>query len=134
MAKMRYSEMPRDVSCDSLAALRITEVSFSCLWYLLPVLNSVYTFQGILGDEGIASCIYNLDIRFKQVNRFTPLPLYSLRKRPKQPLNGRLGGPHYGFSENACEHFDCGRLEQTSIGVAIKQPIIVRNRIGEEDV
>ncbi|PNF20814.1 hypothetical protein B7P43_G12065, partial [Cryptotermes secundus] len=25
MAKMRYSEMPRDVSCDSLSALRITE-------------------------------------------------------------------------------------------------------------
>lgn len=51
MAKMRYSEMPRDVSCDSLAALRITEVSFRYLWYLLTVLNSVCTFQGILGGE-----------------------------------------------------------------------------------
>ena len=27
MAKMRYSEMPRDVSCDSLSTLRISEVS-----------------------------------------------------------------------------------------------------------
>jgi len=50
-------------------------------------------FQGILGDEDIASCIYSLDTRCKWVNSFTPLPLYSLRKRPKLHLNGRLGCP-----------------------------------------
>lgn len=28
MAKMRYAEMPRDVSCESLSTLRITEKSY----------------------------------------------------------------------------------------------------------
>lgn len=28
MAKMRYAEMPRDVSCDSLAALRTTDKTY----------------------------------------------------------------------------------------------------------
>ncbi|KAF4522868.1 hypothetical protein B566_EDAN012803 [Ephemera danica] len=32
MAKMRYSEMPRDVSCDSLAALRINEDNLDSCW------------------------------------------------------------------------------------------------------
>ena len=38
MANMRYSEMPRDVSCDSLSTLRISEVSNSlciCAMFLI---------------------------------------------------------------------------------------------------
>lgn len=60
-------------------------------------------FQGIMGDEGTASCMYSLDTKCKRVNSFTPLPLYSLRKGSKILWMGDwVVLSHYGISENAC--------------------------------
>jgi len=39
------------------------------------------------------SCIFNLGIRWRWVDTFTPRPLYPQGKSPWYPLDRRLGGP-----------------------------------------
>jgi hypothetical protein len=104
-------------------------VSVACGTFCLLWIESIISRH--TGDEDIASCVYSLDTRCKWVNSFTPLPLYSLRKRPKLHLSGRLGlsSVSTAFLSMRANILNLIRLEQTSIGVAIKQPLIERNRI-----
>jgi hypothetical protein len=49
--------------------------------------------KGVLGEWGIATCIFNLSTRRWWFVSFTPWPLYYQVKSPWYPLDRRLGGP-----------------------------------------
>jgi len=80
--------------------------------YQLPVVSYpcsefIPYFQGIMRDEGTASCIYSLDTRCKRVNSFTPYRFTPWERGQKNLWMGDwVVLSQYGISENACEHFD----------------------------